>query len=91
MAEDRCWLCPISPKTSVPEVAPKGLFSVNYCIYSAFEGLYTEPTSQRGSCFQSLLDGHEFRAGTALPGTLSAKGLQDQRGSNPHLLAFPTH
>lgn len=64
MLEDRCWLCPASPETSEPEVALKGLFSVNYCVYLALEGLYTEPACAQRWPGHSLLQ--EGLAGAAL-------------------------
>lgn len=44
---------------------PTRPFSLNYGIYSALEGLYTEPGRPRRGRIQSLLDGHQFGAGAA--------------------------
>lgn len=59
----------------MPEVALKGLSSVNYSIYSAPEGLCAEPARpQRGLC-QVPPGRHPFGAGAApLHTTLSTRG-----------------
>lgn len=81
----------MSPKTSVPEVALKGLFSVNYCVYLVLEGLCTDSAWLR-RWLQPLTPGWLLILGEAIPGltTLSTRGnVRANLAQIPHLLAFP--